>query len=239
MQDEVTKHTRKIYQTMKNRDKGFWEKVREVTIEIFIIVFAVTLSIWLHNWSDHREQRKETAEFLSGLKVDLKEDIAHIEDNRKTFIQQDSTFKFLVDIYNSGEVDTMNQARIGNHFNFQMRTTHFNIARYDGFKSTGKIGAIENDQLKQGILSYYQQTVPAVNDAEALVNGLQEKLMDAQFSKDGKMSMRDFAKSFKALAYSTVLRQNLEDPAIPTYKAAEDEARSVTGMIDEYLTARK
>lgn len=239
MQEEVTKHTKKIYQTMKNPEKGFWEKVKEVTIEIFIIVFAVSLSIWLHNWSDHREQQKETAEFLAGLKVDLGEDIAQLEDNRKTFIQQDSTFKFLENIYHSGEVDTMNLVRIGNHFNFQMRTTHFNIARYDGFKSTGKIGTIESESLKQAILAYFQQTVPAVNDAEALVNEEQEKLMDAQFSKDEKMSMRDFAKSFKAIAYLTVLRQNLEEPAIPTYKAAEDQAKSVIGLIDGYLKTKE
>ena len=98
MQDEVTKHTRKIYQAMKNPGHSFWEKVRDVTIEVLIIVFAVTLSIWLHNWSDHREEQKRTDEFLAGLKIDLAKDAAQLEENRRSFLEEDSYFKFLVDI---------------------------------------------------------------------------------------------------------------------------------------------
>ena len=49
MQDEVTKHTKKIYDTVKNPNHTFGQKVKEVFMEIFIIVFAVTLSIWLHS----------------------------------------------------------------------------------------------------------------------------------------------------------------------------------------------
>jgi hypothetical protein len=45
MQDEVLKHTEKIYKTAKSAQHSFGEKIREIIIEIFIIVFAVTLSI--------------------------------------------------------------------------------------------------------------------------------------------------------------------------------------------------
>jgi hypothetical protein len=48
MQDEVTKHTRKIFKTIKNPSHTFSEKLKEIVVEILIIVFAVTLSIWLH-----------------------------------------------------------------------------------------------------------------------------------------------------------------------------------------------
>ena len=58
MQEEVAKHTEKIYKAIKNNEHGFGEKVREIAIEIGIIVFAVTLSIWLHSWSD--QDRKST-----------------------------------------------------------------------------------------------------------------------------------------------------------------------------------
>src|SRR5580692_11151723 len=170
MQDEVTKHTRKIYQAMKNPGHSFWEKVRDVTIEVLIIVFAVTLSIWLHNWSDHREEQKRTDEFLAGLKIDLAKDAAQLEENRRSFLEEDSYFKFLVDIDSTGAVDTVNERRIAGHFYFQMRNTHANVGRYEGYKSNGKIGTIENDSLKQAILAYYQQTMPGVNDIEDIVN---------------------------------------------------------------------
>ena len=53
MQEEIVKHTEKIYKTVKSPKHSVGEKIKEILIEIFIIVFAVTLSIWLHSWSEH------------------------------------------------------------------------------------------------------------------------------------------------------------------------------------------
>ena len=58
MQEEVKKHTKRIYETVKSPNHTFSEKLKEIVIEIFIIVFAVTLSIWLHSWSEHRHEQK-------------------------------------------------------------------------------------------------------------------------------------------------------------------------------------
>ncbi len=131
-------------------------------------------------------------------------------------------------------MDTVNEDQIRKHFDFQTRSTHANVARYEGFKSNGKIGTIENDSLKQSILAYYQQTIPAVNDIEEVVNKIQDRLMDAEITKAEKMSMRAFAKSFKALGYLEVTRENL-GPAILTYADAEAQAMKIIGMIDLYL----
>ena len=59
MQDEILKHTKKIYNEIKSQKHSFGEKAKEIIIEILIIVFAVTLSIWLHSWSEERHQQKE------------------------------------------------------------------------------------------------------------------------------------------------------------------------------------
>jgi len=64
MQEEITKHSNKIYKTVKNSEHTLGEKVKEIIIEIFIIVFAVTLSIWLHSWSEHRPNKKKYLCFL-------------------------------------------------------------------------------------------------------------------------------------------------------------------------------
>ena len=70
MQDEVLKHTEKIYKTIKNKKHSLKDKLKEIIIEILIIVFAVTLSIYLHSWSEHNHQEKEVTEFLIDLKSD-------------------------------------------------------------------------------------------------------------------------------------------------------------------------
>jgi hypothetical protein len=238
MQEEVTKHTRKIFQEMKNRDHSFWEKTREIVMEILIIVFAVTLSIWLHNWSDHRAEQLQTEEFLAGIQADLAKDIQIMEENKEGYKLVQRNFRQLEILDSTGGVDTTGEQRIANLLDYENRTLHANVARYEGFKSNGKIGTIEDDSLKQVILAYYQQTIPAVNDGEELVNKIQEKLMDAQFNKDEKMSMRAFAKSFKANAYLQVARQNL-GPAIDLYTEAEKQAKQIIGRIDSYLKTRE
>jgi hypothetical protein len=241
MQDEVTKHTRKIFQEVKNREHGFWEKTREIVIEILIIVFAVTLSIWLHNWSDHRAEQKQTEEFLAGLRADLTKDLAMLEVDLKTFREEKSYFKYLLDANIQNTIDTISEARVVGHFYYQQVVTHPNIARYDGFKSSGKLGTIEDDSLRQMILAYYQQTMPGVNDLEEIENGLQVKLMDAQFTRSESMSIREFAKSRKALSYLELCIQNLEDGpngTIPQYLIAQKQAREIIGKIDIYLKGR-
>lgn len=231
MQDEVAKHTKKIYQAMKSPQHSFWEKVKEVAIEIFIIVFAVTLSIWLHSWSDHRHEQKEAEEFLRGLKGDLAKDIALLEANRNTFMQLDSNFNLLAALDDSKGIDTTSGRRLYDLFDFEERVTHPNIGRYEGFKSSGKIGTIEDDSLKQLILIYYQQTVTGVQDDESFVNAFQTKMLDIMVDRDYNSTLRDLAKNFKMRASLEIIDLNLKG-AINEYNIAIQQARSIIALID-------
>ncbi|HTR30906.1 MAG TPA: DUF6090 family protein [Puia sp.] len=238
MQDEVTKHARKIFQEVKNREHGFWEKTREIVIEILIIVFAVTLSIWLHNWSDHRAEQKQTEEFLAGIQADLAKDIQIMEENKDGYKIVQRNFRRLEIMDSTGAVDTTDQQRIANLLDFENRTLHANVARYEGFKSNGKIGTIEDDSLRQAILSYYQQTVPAVNDIEEVVNGFQVRMMEAELNRNESLSMRVFAKSFKVHALLEFTRENI-GPAIQEYSCAQEQANWIIRRIGVYLGTRK
>lgn len=238
MQDEVTKHTRKIYQELKNRQHSFWEKVREIIVEVLIIVFAVTLSIWLHNWSDHRAEQRQTDEFLAGIQDDLAKDIEIMEDGKTGFTLVARNFRYLEVLDSTKGIDTTNEHVIANHLDFENRFTHANVARYEGFKSNGKIGTIEEDSLKQAILQYYQQTIPAVNDGEEIVNAFQVRLMEAEFDRDATKSMRVLVKSFKVRALLKFTRDNIE-PAIQEYGVAQEQAKWIIRRIGAYLQARK
>src|SRR5258707_4604626 len=98
MQNEVTKHTRKIFKTLKKPNHTLAEKVKETLVEICIIVFAVTLSIWLHSWSEHRHEQKEAHEFLMGLKDDLTKDITLLGKNKRYISALDSNFKIILSL---------------------------------------------------------------------------------------------------------------------------------------------
>ena len=83
MQDEVLKHTEKIYKIAKNSEHSIWKRVKEILIEIFIIVFAVTLSIWFHNWSEHENQRAEAKDFLIPTTTKTSRHFSSTKNNRK------------------------------------------------------------------------------------------------------------------------------------------------------------
>src|ERR1700710_1021420 len=142
MQEEVAKHTKKIYQTVTKPGHTILEKLKEVAGEIFIIVFAVTLSIWLHSWSDQRHEEQEVHEFLAGLKEDLRKDIVLFGDNRALAIRLDSNFHHLSRLIDSHAVDTATDRTMSHYLYFDMMVTHASIGRYEGFKSSGKIGLI-------------------------------------------------------------------------------------------------
>jgi len=174
MQEEINKHTKKIYKTMKNQKHTLSEKVKEIIIEIFIIVFAVSLSIWLHSWSEHRHEQKEANKFLKELKEDLSADIKLLEENKNTATMLNNNYKFMLSL----KKNKVNDSLIGPHTTFSLLGTSFNIGRYEGFKSSGKIGTIEDDKLKNKILSYYQQTIPNLISSVNFINAEQLKILD-------------------------------------------------------------
>ena len=177
MQDEILKHTKKIYNEVKSPKHTFGEKVKEIIIEILIIVFAVTLSIWLHSWSEERHQQKEAQTFLIGLKEDLKGDVSNLENTKRILNQSQQQISFVLNL-TPEKIDSIkaNHQQINSGTNFI--NTIANNGRYEGFKSSGKINTIEDENLRNKILSYYQQTIPQISLIEISYEKLTSRYVD-------------------------------------------------------------
>jgi Family of unknown function (DUF6090) len=232
MQDEVAKHTKKIYDTVRKPGHSIAEKVKEIIIEIFIIVFAVTLSIWFHNWSDHRNGQKEVLEFLRGLKDDLSKDISLLEQNRNIIVGLDSNYRFLQSASNYNGDSRYTDSLIKNHLYFAIPSTHANIGRYEGFKTSGKIGTIENDSLKENILVFYQQTIPDLVYAENYINSLQLKILDFRLDKSEKISLKDLMISEKAQSLLGLAVHNFQ-VNIQEYDKALKQVNQIISQINK------
>lgn len=178
MQDEITKHTKKIYDTIISPSHIFGEKVKEVIIEIFIIVFAITLSIWLHGWSEHRHQQAEVMEFLEGLEGDIESDIEHYERDSVSFINARKKLVFNNNL-TQVRLDSLEKSKSGFKLDYTLPQIwcNFNDGRYEGFKSSGKIELIENKELKANILGYYQQSIPEIHRAEEELKNSRNQVM--------------------------------------------------------------
>lgn len=164
-EQEVIKHTHKVFKLWINRKISFWKKIKEIFIEIFIIVFAITLSVWFHNWNEHRSEQEQVKIFLLGLKEDLKTDINVTREILKTYDQYKLLYSYLskLDKKIKPNTDSLKLA-----FQYVNSTTYLrpHKSRFTGFLSSGKIMTIKNDNLTQNILNYYEETIPALQSSE-------------------------------------------------------------------------
>ncbi len=151
---EITKHTKKIWHLVMQSSHGFWHRVREIVLEIAIIVFAVTLSIELHSVSEHRHEQKQVKHFLLGLKRDIQSDIKQMSDIVEDQKKFDANFRYLAALDPStppqGAFDTAYDLISQNAFLVPQ------VSRFEGFKSSGKLTNIEDEALLEKIVTFYQ-----------------------------------------------------------------------------------
>lgn len=226
MQEEVKKHTKKIYDTAKSSQHTFGEKVKEILIEIFIIVFAVTLSIWLHSWSEHRHQQKEVSEFLADLKEDLSLDIKSMQTAKDSLSANADNILFL-QLLTSTKIDSLTSFG----FHSSIGTTKINNGNYEGFKSSGKIGFIENKDLKKQILKYYQDSTPSVLEVEK-INATQALKITDFWAENAQ---QDVKKTVLSPKFKTMLNmfQNTAKNSLELYEEAITVAKQIIDDIDK------
>jgi hypothetical protein len=176
-EDEIIKHTKKIYKTWFSKDIPVWHKISEFLVEILIIVFAVSVSIWFHNRSEHSHQQQEAREFLDGLKADLTHDIKEMYGDMDSYEKQRIIFNYIAKLKLS---EVPNKDTLNKYGMWILNSTMFapNDGRFQGFKSSGKIGTIENIELQNDILDLYQENIPALLASSQSYIDIQKKVLD-------------------------------------------------------------
>ena len=175
-EQEVIKHTKKIFGIWATKS-NFLHKLSEFVGEIAIIVFAISLSIYFHDRSELSHQRRETKEFLLGLRQDLKTDIEEMNADKSSFQQSGKIFSYITTrkLNEPLDPDTMHKYR-----NWIFNTTGLipNSGRFEGFKSSGKIGTIENKELQDYIMDLYQENIPNLITSTNTYTARKQKLFD-------------------------------------------------------------
>jgi hypothetical protein len=175
-EQEVIKHTKKIFGLWRTNNP-IWHKLGEFLLEIFIIVFAITVSIYFHYRSELRHQRHETEEFLLGLKQDLVTDIEEMKQDKRSFSQSGRAFTYITSRKKNEplEPDTLSK-----YSNWIFNTTGLvpNSGRFEGFKSSGKMGTIENKELQNNIMDLYQENIPNLILSTNYYTEKKQKLFD-------------------------------------------------------------
>lgn len=178
---EVIKHTKKVYKIWTSKKHSKWDKVKEFVVEVLIIVFAVSLSIWLHEKSEHSKHNKEVKEFLLGLKQDLTGDIGEMNEDIKSYKRSAAAYNYIATI-KVGEQPNRDSIQVHRNAFFNQTKLIPNIGRFEGFKSSGKIGFIEDKELQNDIMDLYQENIPALSWGADYYNGMKMKLREYCFS---------------------------------------------------------
>ena len=214
MENEIKDHAVKAYKTLKNRRLKFWEKAGEIGIEIGIIVFAVTLSIWVHDVSEHNHEQKDVKSFLLGLKKDLGGDLVQLQGDRASYLGQGAAFNYIA---TPSPNFKLNMDSIKKHQNYLSNITSFvpNNGRYEGFKSSGKLGNIEDDSLQNNIIKLYQDIVPSILASTNSYIQRKQYLFEYFYknlkrNKDGSYDMLDALSSDEAFNISNSLTYTAE-----------------------------
>jgi len=173
MQEEISKHGKKILKEVSHPTHTFRQKATEVVIEVLIIVFAITLSIWFHSMSEHKHEQAEVKSFLKGLHEDLQSDIKHYTNDSIAFDRFRELFKERRS-QTKASINSLMKVNSKFNTNYTLPNLWCNLkeGRYQGFKSSGRIELVENDLLKTTILTYYEQTIPEIH--KALLNAFKK-----------------------------------------------------------------
>ena len=161
------------------------KKIIEIGIEIFIISFAVTLSIWLHSYSEHQHQQKEVKVFLINLKNDVIQDKQKLTEGKEQLLESNENYHKLLAL-NTKQFDSLERAKSKIVFHVQAQGKKINDGNFEGFKSSGKLGYLENEKLKQLLLLYYQNNLPDIITMDNFYNQFLFKTIDIKVDNAGK-----------------------------------------------------
>lgn len=183
-EQEVVKHTEKVYKIWSKKEHSFWYKAKEFLIEILIIIFAVSVSIWFHERSEHNHQQKDVKTFLLGLKGDLVNDVNEMKSDKESFEFSSKAFSYIRSVKINEQI---NEDSLRKHASWLFNLTRLlsNSGRYEGFKASGKIGDIEDISLQNSIIDLYEEDVPNLLLSSDNYNTRKLRLLDI-FVRDAK-----------------------------------------------------
>jgi len=234
-EQEVIKHTKKVYKIWGSANHNFWEKLREFFVEILIIVFAVSLSIWLHERSEHAHQQQEVKAFLLGLREDLKNDVREMGEDKESFLANRGGFRYLSRVRLNDKVvlDSLTK-----YSPFLTNTTGLvpNNGRFEGFKASGRIGNIEDLDLQNDIMELYTENLPSLLLSTNLYSQQKMKFMDVV--SDNLVRVTDSTTNIDKVlmlpkSYNHIVTLSNVQEIIERYEICIQKAKKIMDKIDQ------
>ena len=237
---EVAKSTKKIIETAKDKEKSLWHKIKEMALEIGIIIFAVSLSIAFHSWSEARHEQHQVHVFLKGVRIDLMKDMGEMNEDIKAYKNQKKAFHYLGNIP-KGQTANSDSLKLFAPYFYNFTGYGGNTGRYEGFKSSGKIGFIENDDLQNSILDLYEEKIPRLTISTDFYKT--QKLKFADYITDNTLDYPS-GNITKVMASNPVKNRSQiylssVNQIISNYESCTEQMKEIVKVIDAEFPQKK
>ena len=148
---------RKARKKMSNNNNPI-KYLRYAIGEIVLVVLGILFALQINTWSKERENSKKEVFYLRGLKEDLKQDLLALEKSIEFEEMISVTSKRILTTFHENDRFLMTDEIIAD-LNILMASTtpdnHTTI--FEELNSTGQIGLISADNLRNQIIQYYQK----------------------------------------------------------------------------------
>jgi hypothetical protein len=231
-EQEIAKHTKNVISLVSRNEHGWRHKLSEAGLEIITIMFAVSLSIWLHGLGEHHHEQEQVRDFLLGLRHDLQSDLENIAEVEAYDHKLDANFAYLgkLDPAAAPDPDKFPQA-----YDLTWSNIFFtpSTSRYEGFKSAGRLGNIENDALTAKMLELYESDIKHIQYSETAWSHNQRVYHDylEKAQEDGDESMARHYRLLTSLPVKRLLKHQVSQAQL--YQRYETYAKRAREIIQD------
>jgi len=238
MEHELKKHIHNIVKETLNRKRPLWKRVGEILIEILIIVFAVSFAVYMEKEREHAHERKEVKEFLLGLKADLENDRKEMKEDIWGYELSAKWLNYFI------REKTIDKDSLKTYSWVLISKTHLiaNKGRYEGFKASGKMNTIENHELRNRILDFYEERIVGLTNATQDYMDFKDQMLQIFYrERKGNGTDRDnLIDILKQDELSNYLRNlSFVDEITRRYKLAINDAEAIIKVIDQMYPIEK
>lgn len=212
MEHELKKHIHNIVKETINKKKPIWKRIGEIFIEILIIVFAVSFAVYMEKTKEHTHEKKEVKEFLLGLKKDLQNDVKEMNEDIWGYEVCSKWLKYFA------KEENVNDDTLKKYSWVLISKTHLlaNKGRYEGFKASGKVNTIANEELRNRILDLYEERMIGLTNTTQDYIELKNQMLQVFYQKrKGRFSGNDN------------LKMILKDDEVNNYLAALTNVKEI------------
>ncbi len=218
-------------------------------LEILLVMVGILLALYINDWNEEKKERKEEHQLLIGLKNDLNSDIKTLNYNIVRAKElQGFADSLLIVMSNPKEYSN---EEFFYHFNPLQDNLYFttNSGYFDEATSTGKVGYIQNDFIREMLFDYYRLAKRNYNDEETRFHYREKFAPDVLFELittkeiasllgyDSHFPSLDIKKLVSNKAFNSALLQKVFAfrPQTSSWKNYLTKAEALVAKIEEEL----